>query len=109
VFVDNHDNQRGHGAGGSTILTYKDKKAYTLASIFMLAHPYGIPRVMSSYAFSNSDQGSSSFELVEHFLSLPFQDHLPTISKPSSPHWPPPTENARTDGLVNTVGSRLPT
>uniref|UniRef100_D1FPT6 Alpha-amylase n=1 Tax=Simulium nigrimanum TaxID=683695 RepID=D1FPT6_SIMNI len=57
VFVDNHDNQRGHGAGGTTILTYKDRKAYTLASIFMLAHPYGVPRVMSSYAFSNSDQG----------------------------------------------------
>ena len=23
VFVDNHDNQRGHGAGGADILNYK--------------------------------------------------------------------------------------
>lgn len=28
VMVDNHDNQRGHGAGGSAILTYKDPKPY---------------------------------------------------------------------------------
>lgn len=28
VMVDNHDNQRGHGSGGSTILTYKDPKPY---------------------------------------------------------------------------------
>lgn len=57
VFVDNHDNQRGHGAGGSEILTYKDAKLYKAAVAFMLAHPYGIVRIMSSFAFSNSDQG----------------------------------------------------
>ncbi|XP_055587960.1 alpha-amylase 1-like [Uranotaenia lowii] len=57
VFVDNHDNQRGHGAGGADILTYKDPKSYKMAIAFMLAHPYGIPRVMSSFAFENSDQG----------------------------------------------------
>ena len=28
VFVDNHDNQRGHGAGGDSILTYKTSKLY---------------------------------------------------------------------------------
>lgn len=28
VMVDNHDNQRGHGAGGASILTYKDPKQY---------------------------------------------------------------------------------
>lgn len=28
VFVDNHDNQRGHGAGGADILTYKMPKQY---------------------------------------------------------------------------------
>ena len=26
VFVDNHDNQRGHGAGGSSILTFWDAR-----------------------------------------------------------------------------------
>lgn len=28
VMIDNHDNQRGHGAGGATILTYKLPKQY---------------------------------------------------------------------------------
>ncbi|XP_034479782.1 alpha-amylase 1 [Drosophila innubila] len=57
VFVDNHDNQRGHGAGGADVLTYKVPKQYKMASAFMLAHPFGTPRVMSSFAFSNPDQG----------------------------------------------------
>lgn len=56
VFVDNHDNQRGHGAGGD-VLTYRDGSLYNLANAFMLAHPYGYPQLMSSYDFSNSDQG----------------------------------------------------
>ncbi|NXY27380.1 AMYP amylase, partial [Pomatorhinus ruficollis] len=49
VFVDNHDNQRGHGAGGSSILTFWDSRLYKMASGFMLAHPYGFTRVMSSF------------------------------------------------------------
>ncbi len=28
IMIDNHDNQRGHGAGGATILTYKNPKPY---------------------------------------------------------------------------------
>lgn len=54
VFVDNHDNQRG---GGSDTLTYKSAQRYTMATAFMLAHTYGIPRVMSSFAFNSSEQG----------------------------------------------------
>lgn len=57
VFVDNHDNQRGHGAGGSSILTYKVPKQYKMAIAFMLAHPYGTPRVMSSFYFEDTDAG----------------------------------------------------
>lgn len=56
VFVDNHDNQRGHGGAGN-VVTYKDGRLYDLANVFMLAYPYGYPQVMSSYAFSNGDQG----------------------------------------------------
>ncbi|XP_055383823.1 alpha-amylase-related protein-like [Condylostylus longicornis] len=56
VFVDNHDNQRDHGGGGD-ILTYKQSKQYKMATAFMLAHPYGIPRVMSSFDFNHKDQG----------------------------------------------------
>jgi len=57
AFVDNHDNQRGHGAGGDAILTYKDSKQYKLATAFTLAWPYSVTRIMSSYDFSNTDQG----------------------------------------------------
>lgn len=57
VFVDNHDNQRGHGPGGNDVLTYKSPKNYKMATAFMMSHPYGNPRIMSSFAFDNSDQG----------------------------------------------------
>lgn len=56
VFVDNHDNQRGHGAGSydSTgtpgVLTfYSGDDAYKIGNIAMLAWPYGYPKIMSSY------------------------------------------------------------
>jgi alpha-amylase len=50
VFVDNHDNQRGHGGGGN-VITFEDGRLYDLANTFMLAYPYGYPKVMSSYDF----------------------------------------------------------
>ena len=56
VFIDNHDNQRGHGAGGS-VLMYRDGPSYELAVAFMLAYDRGRPRVMSSFAFDSSGQG----------------------------------------------------
>ncbi|XP_063383598.1 alpha-amylase 1-like [Cydia fagiglandana] len=56
TFIDNHDNQRGHGAGGS-ILTYKTAKQYKAAIAFMLAHPYGEPQLMSSFDFTNTEAG----------------------------------------------------
>jgi alpha-amylase len=56
VFVDNHDNQRGHGGGGS-ILTYKSPREYKMGSAFLLANDFGFARVMSSFAFNNHDQG----------------------------------------------------
>ncbi|RME09795.1 MAG: ATPase [Ardenticatenia bacterium] len=60
VFVDNHDNQRGHGGGGD-VVTYKNGTLYDLANVFMLAWPYGYPRIMSSYDFSHRDQGPPSY------------------------------------------------
>ena len=48
VFIDNHDNQRGHGGGGS-IATFRDSRLYKMCVAYMLAWPYGVPRVMSSY------------------------------------------------------------
>ncbi|XP_049811104.1 alpha-amylase 1-like [Schistocerca nitens] len=57
VFVDNHDNQRGHGAGGDQILTYKVPRQYKMAVAFMLAWPFGAPRLMSSFAFTDTEAG----------------------------------------------------
>ncbi|GAA4687089.1 carbohydrate-binding module family 20 domain-containing protein [Phytohabitans rumicis] len=48
VFVDNHDTQRS-----TPTLTYKDGDRYYLADAFMMAHPYGRPQLMSSYAFGS--------------------------------------------------------
>ncbi len=59
VFIDNHDSQRGHGAGGSP-LTHKEPEIYELANAFMLAYPYGRPSIMSSYGFDDSEQGPPS-------------------------------------------------
>ncbi|EFB22518.1 hypothetical protein PANDA_020921, partial [Ailuropoda melanoleuca] len=56
VFVDNHDNQRGHGAGGASILTFWDSRLYKMGVGFMLAHPYGFTRVMSSFRWSRNFQ-----------------------------------------------------
>ncbi|MEU1277200.1 carbohydrate-binding module family 20 domain-containing protein [Streptomyces sp. NPDC005805] len=52
VFVDNHDTERQ----GDT-LTYKNGAEYTLASVFMLAWPYGAPDVHSGYEWSDKDAG----------------------------------------------------
>jgi alpha-amylase len=57
TFTDNHDNQRGHGAGGADILTHKLPKNYKMANAFNLAHPYGYPRLMSSFEFTDSEHG----------------------------------------------------
>ncbi|MEU7006153.1 carbohydrate-binding module family 20 domain-containing protein [Streptomyces sp. NPDC046332] len=53
VFVDNHDTERG----GDT-LNYKNGATYTLASVFMLAWPYGSPDVHSGYEWSDKDAGA---------------------------------------------------
>jgi pullulanase-type alpha-1,6-glucosidase len=52
VFVDNHDNQRGHGPGGACVVDHRDGMVHVLANVFTLAYPYGHPSVMSSYYWS---------------------------------------------------------
>lgn len=81
VFIDNHDNQREHGK--DHILTHRDRAQYVMATAFMLAHPYGITQVMSSFKFSDFEQGksigflrdSSNFrlEIVLLIINFPFQ------------------------------------
>lgn len=72
VFVANHDTERVRAKlllrplvltwwllqHGPTSLTYKDGgNTYTLAHVFMLAYPYGVPTVLSAYEFDNFDAG----------------------------------------------------
>lgn len=52
MFVENHDNERS-----GAVLTYKDGKLYWMAVAFALAHPYGIPRIMSDFNWTTFDQG----------------------------------------------------
>ncbi|KIY73061.1 glycoside hydrolase family 13 protein [Cylindrobasidium torrendii FP15055 ss-10] len=54
VFVANHDTERG----GSSLNYKSASNTYTTATIFSLAHPYGTPTILSSYEFSNSDDGA---------------------------------------------------
>ncbi|MFE0738315.1 carbohydrate-binding module family 20 domain-containing protein [Streptomyces sp. NPDC058855] len=60
VFVDNHDTERG----GDT-LNYKDGANYTLASVFMLAGPYGSPDVHSGYEWTDKDAGAPNGNRVD--------------------------------------------
>ena len=53
AFVDNHDTQRN----GRAKLTYKNGSSYALAEAFMIAWPYGVPQVMSSFTFANPEAG----------------------------------------------------
>lgn len=54
VFVTNHDRERGHG--GKELLHYKDPNgAQNLASVFMLAHPFGTPTIHSSFEYFGDD------------------------------------------------------
>jgi alpha-amylase len=51
VFLENHDTQRGGG------LRSADGDVYRLAHVWMLAQPYGYPKVMSGYAFAAGPGG----------------------------------------------------
>ncbi|XP_055907689.1 alpha-amylase A-like [Eupeodes corollae] len=70
IFVDNHDNQRQ----SSEIVTYKTPKAYKMAVAYMLGRGYGITRVMSSYDFSDKDQGPPSNDGGKTILSPSFNE-----------------------------------
>ncbi len=61
VFVDNHDTQR-HGEGHA--FNYKAGERYVLANVFMLAWPYGYPKVMSSFEFEDTEAGAPQIEPV---------------------------------------------
>ena len=64
AFIDNHDNQRGHGAGGSQIVTFREDVLYNMVNAFELAWPYGYVRLMSSYIWPIDVQVRMHFPFV---------------------------------------------
>lgn len=59
VFLVDHELQRGQGLGGHDTISSRDtRKLYTMATAFMLAHPLGTPRVLSSYRYADVEQGA---------------------------------------------------
>jgi alpha-amylase len=52
VFLQNHDTQHQGG------ISYRDGQTFRLANVWMLAQPYGYPKILSSYAFSRPAQNS---------------------------------------------------
>ncbi len=63
IFTDNHDNQRGHGAGGSCIVDHRDGTLHWLANIFTLAYPFGYPMLTSSYYWTTNPDSQASDSL----------------------------------------------
>jgi alpha-amylase len=53
VFTTNHDTERNSAGPGG--IRYQDGKLYDLATVFLLAWPYGYPSLMSSYAFDRTN------------------------------------------------------
>ena len=81
VFVDNHDNQRGHGGGG-TILTHFESRLYKIATAFMMAWPYAFVQIMSSYHFDRSKdwQGKiHAYILIKKYIDI-LKNHTIVIS-----------------------------
>ena len=58
VMVDSHDLQRGHTGQLGVNVNYFDSRLLKVATAFMLAWPYGVPRVMSSYHWDQRIQVS---------------------------------------------------
>jgi alpha-amylase len=72
VFIDNHDNQRMFVEGFNEILNYKDKRRYLLANIFLLAYPYGLAKIMSSFKFNQVYDGPPM--AANHMIMSPIFD-----------------------------------
>ena len=54
VFTTNHDTERQEA------IYYRDGKSYELATVFLLAAPYGYPSLMSSFSFERGAVGNGS-------------------------------------------------
>jgi len=53
VFLQNHDTQHNDGT-----ISYRDGAVFRLANVWMLAQPYGYPKILSAYSFQRPAQNS---------------------------------------------------
>lgn len=57
VSLADHELQRGRGNAALDVITYREYKLYKRTTAFMLAHPHGTPRILSSYHYADVNQG----------------------------------------------------
>ena len=57
VFLQDHEIHHGVGLGGDDSISWREPKVYKMANAFMFAHPFGVPRVLSTYKFYDDKEG----------------------------------------------------
>jgi alpha-amylase len=56
AIVDNHDDQRGNNGNFESVIMFRQRRKHTMITAYMLAWPYGIPKVMSSFDWKENIQ-----------------------------------------------------
>ncbi|KAJ7401465.1 pancreatic alpha-amylase [Pitangus sulphuratus] len=79
VFVDNHDNQRGHGAGGSAILTFWDARNMVIFRNVVDGEPFSNwwDNGSNQVAFGRGNKGFIIFNNDDWNMSVYLQTGLP--------------------------------
>lgn len=57
VSLADHELQRGYGTASQDVITYREFRMFKQATAFLLAHPLGTPRILSSYHYLDANQG----------------------------------------------------
>lgn len=82
VMVDSHDMQRGHTGTLGLNINFFEPKLLKVATAFMLAWPYGVTRVMSSYHWNQKIQNGHD---VNDWMGPPSDSHGNILSvKPNA-------------------------
>ena len=79
VVIDNHDTERMM----PNMLNYKCSKnnSYVLAYIFMLSWPFGVPKIMSSFHFTNQDDSIPSTSVWQNGRYSCFDENSPWVAQ----------------------------
>jgi alpha-amylase len=79
VVIDNHDTERMM----PNILNYKDSKnnSYVLAYVFMLAWPFGIPKIMSGFRFTDHNDPIPTTPVWQNGKNTCFDKNSPWVAQ----------------------------